>query len=462
MLNRRPTMFVRTLSVIAALAVLISPLGAWAATPGSRLWTEKTATYASWSSVVVSPDGSTVFVTGWMGAGYRTEAHDSATGDVVWSKEFAGGNADGGGTLVVSPDGTKIFVAGLSTGAATDWDFGTIAYDASDGAKLWFKRYDGAGGPDSPSAAAISPDGSTVVVAGSVATGPDPDHSDYYTDYGTVAYDAATGSKLWARIYNPVGDISGRASDVVITADGKAIVTGTTARSTTSGANLDAVTIAYDLATGRRVWLTGHGGSEIDVAYALALSPNDKSAYVAGYRFSIDTNSDFATWGLRTATGTRRWLSIKDGPASGYDDARSVVVAPNGTVFVTGNSSGGATNDFLTIAYEPTAGVRLWSRRYNGPANGVDNPFAITLSADGSAVYVTGSSRDTTGFDDWATISYDAASGVDRWTKRFSGSANVYDRPSSIAASPDGAAIFVAGNMNIPDAGRGLTIAYAA
>jgi hypothetical protein len=142
-----------------------------------------------------------------------------------------------------------------------------------------------------------------------------------------VAYDAGTGAKLWSKIYNPSTDIGGYASDAVVTAEGTAIVTGISSPS--------AVTIAYDVATGQKVWRTRSQDSVVDVATALALSPNGRSLYVAGYTFS-NSNSNFATWAYRTATGTRRWLSTQDGPVSGYDDARDVVVAPDGTVFVSG------------------------------------------------------------------------------------------------------------------------------
>ena len=98
----------------------------------------------------------------------------------------------------MSPDGSKVFVTGESGGSNGYDDYATVAYDASTGAQLWAKRYNGPGnGDDSATALGVSPDGSKVFVTG-LSTG---STSGYY-DYATVAYDASTGAKLWAKRYN--------------------------------------------------------------------------------------------------------------------------------------------------------------------------------------------------------------------------------------------------------------------
>jgi len=57
-----------------------------------------------------------------------------------------------------------------------------VASDASTGAKLWTKRYDGLGhGGGAARAVGVSPDGSKVFVTGSVSGATSG-------DYGTVAY----------------------------------------------------------------------------------------------------------------------------------------------------------------------------------------------------------------------------------------------------------------------------------
>jgi outer membrane protein assembly factor BamB len=88
-------------------------------------------------------------------------------------------------------------------------------------------------------------------------------------------------------------------------------------------------------------------------------------------------------------------------------------------VFVTGSSGGiGSDSDYATIAYNAASGTELWVRRYNGPGNAADFPQALVLSPDGRRVFVTGYSYSANSFSDYATIAYDAATGVQMWLRR--------------------------------------------
>src|SRR5213078_1899686 len=100
----------------------------------------------------VSPDSAKVFVSGYIYGG-STSLYDYAT------------------SIGVSPDGSKLFVAGYSRGTLSSYDYATVAYEASSGALLWVRRYNGPGNDDdSPTALGVSPDGSKVIVTG-VSTG---------------------------------------------------------------------------------------------------------------------------------------------------------------------------------------------------------------------------------------------------------------------------------------------------
>src|SRR5207302_8926010 len=120
-------------------------------------------------AVGVSPDGSTVSVPGCSsgtgsGDDYATVASDASTGAQLWAKRYNGpGNSDDGATaLGVTPDGSTVFVTGTSWGSGTNVDYATLAYDASTGAKLWVKRYNGpVNNADVAAAVGVSPHGST-------------------------------------------------------------------------------------------------------------------------------------------------------------------------------------------------------------------------------------------------------------------------------------------------------------
>jgi DNA-binding beta-propeller fold protein YncE len=189
---------------------------------------------------VVSPDGTKVFVAGralatTTGADILVVAYNSSTGAKLWSARYSGpgANSDSAQFVAVSPDGTKVFVTGSSYGGATTRnDYATIAYNASNGAKLWSARYNGPGnGEDTPYWMAVSPDGTKVFVTGDAWGG-----TATKDDYGTVAYNASTGAKLWSTRFNGAANGADLAYSIVAGPDGtKVFVTGFT----TGGATVD-------------------------------------------------------------------------------------------------------------------------------------------------------------------------------------------------------------------------------
>src|SRR5438045_9561211 len=78
------------------------------------------------------------------------------------------------------------------------------------------------------------------------------------------------------------------------------------------------------------------------------------------------------------------------------DAAVAVAVSPgssvNKTVFVTGSSGCLGLEDYATVAYNATTGVELWTRRYDGPTHDPDEAFALAVSPDGKKIFVTGRS----------------------------------------------------------------------
>lgn len=98
-------------------------------------------------AVVLGPDGGTVFVTGTTAFGpsghFATLAYDASTGAQKWVASYPTGSnpqTGRGNALAVTPDGSTLFVTGSSTcSQCSDPSFegySTVAYDASTGARL--------------------------------------------------------------------------------------------------------------------------------------------------------------------------------------------------------------------------------------------------------------------------------------------------------------------------------------
>jgi WD40 repeat protein len=396
------------------------------------------------NAMVMSPDGSAVFVTG-ISEGeqldYATVGYDATTGKRLWAARYDSAHRDDTAyAIAVSPNGSEVFVTGSSDSPKTGDDYATVAYVAGTGKPLWVSRYRGSGGSnDAAYAIGVSADGSTVFVSGASGR-----RGSSNQDYATVAYDAATGEQRWASRYGGL-----TLNDVVyaldVSPDGsKVFVTGQSA--------YDIATVAYDAVTGAGLWLDRFDGPahDVDAAFGLTVSPDGSAVFAAGY-----TGPDYVTIRYDAATGHRGWVSSFNGPADQIDGASAVAVSPDGSrVFVTGVSTqleGSLDADFVTLAYDATTGDQLWQAQYSGPGHLDDDPFAVVVSPDGSTVFAAGwvTARGTQ-FDanyDYAVVAYDAITGTQLGVARYDSGYD--DLGYDVAVSPDGSELLMTGGVGL-------------
>lgn len=420
-----------------------------AATPGAKLWAKRFSadTAEAGFAVAASPDGTKVFATGYSGGFGETIAYDAVTGAKLWDASYDG-PADFGAAffeISASADGSKVFVAGYTSGATTGSDYATVAYDASSGSQIWDKTYAGPQSStvfdDSIQDMAVLPDGTVVVTGISAgitdfdyatvayagdsgkrlwarrydgpADGDDlafgvagsPDSSTVFVtgwsrstsyDYATIAYDVSTGTKIWLKRFDGPGHFDDQASDIASAPDGSTVfVTGTSGKVTA-----DFGTVAYDAATGAELWVRFYGDkvNEGEGAYSIGTSADGAAVFVSG-----DTEQGFATVAYDASSGARSWA--RNGIFGGA--SQGLAVSPDGTqVVITGSDAPYPRDrDYLAVSFSQSTGAKLWTSRYDGPADRQDNAWAIAIAPDSSAVYVTGQSRGLLG-DDFATVAF--------------------------------------------------------
>jgi DNA-binding beta-propeller fold protein YncE len=465
------------LAVMLATCAIGSPAGA--AAPGAQRWVSRydgvlKASQDQASAIAASPDGSLVFVTGeTQGSGsgnydYLTIAYDAATGSVVWSQRYDGpiGDYDHPMTIAVNPDGSAVYVTGTSVDAASGGplhtDYATIAYGATTGSRLWLRRT--VRTPGGPASLGVSPDGSIVFLAGETS------RSGGGSRYTTVALDTSSGARVWVERYAASGHGSNIPSGIAVSPSGSTVfVTGQSESST----GFDYATVAYAVSTGTELWVRRHDGSAggPDAATSLAIDPAGSTVFVSGGSTSRRTGWDMVTLAYRAADGSRIWAGRYDGPtgsATDFDIARAIGVSPDGSMlFVTGDSTGRMTStDFTTIAYAAVDGARVWTARYDGPSSRLDWVSALGVSPDGSTVFITGTSDDrveTSSHADYATVAYEASSGVTSWVSRYDGPAGDWESAQDLVVSPDGTMIFVTGSSERTTTGFNpdyVTVAY--
>ncbi|MFI6790772.1 S8 family serine peptidase [Nonomuraea sp. NPDC050383] len=344
---------------------------AYDAATGKELWVARHNGAGNGSdfanALTVSPDGKTVYLTGMSTMGeagkedYVTVAYDADNGTPRWTSYFdgPGGGTDDARVVEVSPDGSTIFVTGQSSGPSgtglADW--GTVAYEAGTGRQLWTAAHNGsANAIDIPVAATVAADGKTVFITGSA------ENRDTQTDMTTIAYDTTTGKELWADRFDGPAHLSDNPHDITLApGGGKLYVTGNT---TGEGTEADYTTVAYDPATGQRSWVQRHNGqaNRDDYAWDVAVTPDGGKVVVTGESSDDESaGDDYVTIAYDAGTGAPLWTGRYDGQVAARDSAHALAVdtaAGTGVrLFVTGVSATGGTPpdalemDFATVAY---------------------------------------------------------------------------------------------------------------
>ncbi len=329
---------------------------AYSASTGRRLWLRQydgPGDYAYASALAVSPDGATVIVTGVTGGEYGPQAndaytiiaYDAATGVQRWISRLTGpahGNNQAR-NIAISPDSSTVYVTGRSYSPKSKYDDLTVAYNAASGAQRWASRYNGpANGNDFANAVAVAPDGKSVyVTGGSRGESSMPGITPVFAT--TIAYNAASGARRW--VARSSG--GGTGGSLAVTPDGRSVIVA--GPGIGIGQNAYSA-VVYNAATGEAAWtrrvleLTCCG---ILSSQTLAVSPDSGTIYITGSPAGNCCESGTVAYAV--ATGKRLWQSVYDGPGNRFDWVGMLALSPGGsTVYVTGRMNSGGV---ATIAY---------------------------------------------------------------------------------------------------------------
>ncbi|MFH1336509.1 MAG: SBBP repeat-containing protein [Candidatus Zixiibacteriota bacterium] len=250
-------------------------------------------------------------------------------------------------------------------------------------------------------------------------------------DYATIKY-YSNGDTAWLRRYDGPGNLWDEVKAMVVDDSGHVYVTG---GSYGIGTSYDYATIRY-FSNGDIAWVeryNGPGNSD-DMAFAITVDDSN-CVYVTGTSKGIGTQTDYCTIKYHP-DGDTVWVRRYNGPGNASDAASAMAVDDSGYVYVTGKSRGSVTwDDYATIKYHPN-GDTAWVRRYNGSGNVSDQAGAIAIDGFGN-VYVTGYSTGSETGQDWATIKY-YPNGDTAWIRRYDGPSHLQDYGRALALDPAG------------------------
>ncbi|NMC04989.1 MAG: hypothetical protein GYA24_07255 [Candidatus Lokiarchaeota archaeon] len=137
-----------------------------------------------------------------------------------------------------------------------------------------------------------------------------------------------------------------------------------------------------------------------------------------------------------------------------YDDGRSVAVAADGSVYITGStqSSGAGAGDAFLAKYSST-GTLLWNRTWGLTG---DSGYEVAVAADGS-VYMAGCTQNFGAGAGDAFLAKYSSTGTQLWNRTWGGTN--WDYGYGVAVATDGL-VYLAGITN--SFGAGLTDAFIA
>lgn len=356
-----------------------------------------------------------------------------------------------------------VYVTGASWNAGTNYDAVTVAYDTATGAERWVARYDGpTSGRDISYSVGVSSDGQRVFAAGVEDAGAGRG------DFLVIAYDASSGALLWAKTYDGGSDSADAAIALSAGPTGDRLyVTGA---ASASGSGLDYLTMALRGSTGEQLWVT-RSSSEADgddIPRSIGVSPDGRSIYVTGFG-AIQTElfleaGDFYTVAYVAVDekepqreGRELWSSRYEGSVRGVDGALSLDTSPDGRlVYVAGWSDAAQSTlslrntEYATVAYEAPTGRQIWASRHGG--SGVSSvgaslnaAYDVAVDPEGEFVYVTGGSSLVSLHQQFSTIAYIGATGEEVWISEYLLPAHSTAGASSVEVSPDGASVYVVG-----------------
>lgn len=277
---------------------------AYDAATGEQAWAAHATSAGSddGTSVAVSPDSQTVYVTGIMDGDPATIAYDAATGEEVWRAHAHGWNRDYTAYIDVAPGGEHVFVATASEGGSTGPSYTLAAYRADTGDQAWAVDYD-SGAADELGAFRVGPQGDVLYTTGQRS----PSAPSLFglvrplvpAQVQTVAFDASTGQPLWANVHQGVPVERESGDDLAISPSGEHVyATGTVAVAGEAG---DQLTIAYDASTGETVWTARYDGGADDAAHAVGIGPTGERLFVVGLS-ATEGGTDVSTLMYTTQT----------------------------------------------------------------------------------------------------------------------------------------------------------------
>ncbi len=316
----------------------------------------------------------------------------------------------------------NIIVTGYANAGGMNNNYHTVKFRADGSGIAWRSTFDKSGGDDQATAVAID-SADNVIVTGTVWNGSN-------TDIHTIKYSGVDGSVLWQHTWSGAAGGADIATSIAIDTGGNIYIAGYTAN--TNG-NDDYLILKYPAAGTTPAWQDIYNSSYNSNDRILSIAAGLDGIAVTGISSKGGTDFDILTR-KHGFDGTLIWEQRKASPTGGDDRGRTVKIDSTGSVIISGYLYNGQNNDIYTAKYAAAApGTALWEKAYAGGGN--DEPLALWLDTN-DEIYLTGHTYTYSGNEDFYTVRYASTDGVKIWDRIYDSGSDYTDIATAIIGSP--------------------------
>ncbi len=240
----------------------------------------------------------------------------------------------------------------------------------------------------------------------------------------------AEGDVIWTRTYDGAAHQDDEGYGIAVDGNGNVYLTG---YEWVAGEWANIWVRKYD-SDGDEVWTRYYNGGGDDIGYGIAVDGSG-NVYVTGYKAVTWEGPNI--WVRKyTSGGDEVWTKTYNGPADGWDEGHGIAVDGSGNVYVTGYETVTGEGKNIWVRKYDSDGDVVWTRTYDGAASQNDEGHAIAVDASGN-VYVTGYEYVTGELTNIWVRKYDSGGDV-VWTRTYDGAANKNDGGYGITVDGSG------------------------